>query len=345
MLNNPQINRNIEHLVELGKRLKTSETLQDDIITAGHKNTWFTPTFVQLAIDAIAKDMLNEHNLNKWLEYYEQNDNLRPVNKTIGLIFAGNIPLVGFHDFLCCYVAGCKVKVKLSSKDDTLFSTVLNILFEIDPEAAGKIQIVDTLKDFDAVIATGSDNTNRHFEYYFRNYPKILRKNRNSVAILTGEETTEQLELLADDIFLYFGFGCRNVSKLYVPAGYDLTILFPRFGKYKWLHQHGKYMNNYDYNRTLLLLNKTPHLANEFIALVENESIPSPISNLHYQFWQDEKLLNEHLAANADKIQCIVSGDNSRWALVPFGQSQSPQLWDYADGVDTMKFLLSLNQK
>ena len=329
----------IENLVELGKRLKTSPTLPQHIESAGHKNPWFTQQFVQLALDAIANDMLNEDKLNTWLGRYQ----LKEVGKTIGLVFAGNIPLVGFHDFLCCYVAGCKMKIKLSSKDDTLFGAVMGILFDIDPKAAEQVEIVETLKDFDAVIATGSDNTNRHFEYYFRNYPKILRKNRNAVAILTGEETAEQLDLLADDIFLYFGFGCRNVSKLYVPVGYDITTLFPHFEKYKWLHQHGKYMNNYDYNRTLLLLNKTPHLANEYIMLVENSSIPSPISTLHYQFWHDERVLNTELKENAEKIQCVVAGQPGKWkasSLVPFGQSQHPELWDYADGVDTMKFLI-----
>ena len=335
------MSKRIEYLVELGKRIGTSEELQESVISAGHKNAWFTMEFVQYALDAIAHEMLSENKLNQWLAKYD----MREVNKTVGLIFAGNIPLVGFHDFLCCYVAGCEMKIKLSLKDDTLFSEVMNILFEIDPTAKEKIEIIDTLKDFDAVIATGSDNTNRNFEYYFRKYPKILRKSRNAIAILTGDETTNDLELLADDIFLYFGFGCRNVSKIYVPVGYDITKLFPHFEKYKWLHQHGKYMNNYDYNRTLLLLNKTPHLANEYIALVENESIPSPISTLHYQFWHDENVLNTFLKKNAERIQCVVSGEPERWKLassVKFGQSQHPELWDYADGVDTLAFLLGL---
>jgi hypothetical protein len=331
----------IEILVEFGERLKTSEELKESIITAGHKNAWFTPEFVQYSIDAITLEMLNEAKLNTWLSRYD----LHTVNKTVGLIFAGNIPLVGFHDFLCCYVAGCKMKIKLSSKDDTLFGSILNELFEVDSGARERVEIIETLKDFDAVIATGSDNTNRHFEYYFRNYPKILRKNRNSIAILMGEEQPEDLALLADDIFLYFGFGCRNVSKIFVPVGYDITTLFPHFEKYKWLHQHGKYMNNYDYNRTLLLLNKTPHLANEFIALVENDSIPSPISTLHYQFWHDENVLNTLIRENVGKIQCVVSKEPARWKFassVTFGQSQHPELWEYADGVDTMAFLLGL---
>ena len=331
----------IENLVELGKRFKAKVNLPEIIESAGHKNSWFTKEFVSYAIDAVIAEMLDQQKLKAWLSHYE----LHEVNKTVGLIFAGNVPLVGLHDFLCCYVVGCSMKIKLSSKDDVLFLTILDTLFEIDSQAAGKIQIVEILKDYEAVIATGSDNTNRHFEFYFKNYPKILRRNRNSVAILTGEESVTDLEMLADDIFLYFGFGCRNVSKIFVPVGYDLPQLFPCFEKYKWLHQHGKYMNNYDYNRTLLLLNKTPHLANEFIALVENSSIPSPISTLHYEFWHDEKLLQSRLKTDQEKIQCVVSGEAEKWKMVSsvgFGQSQHPELWDYADGVDTLKFLLSL---
>lgn len=336
-------NHIIKNLAELGRRLKKSETLQGYIITAGNKNPWFTLQFVQLAVEAIANEMLDENKLKTWLSKYE----IHRVNKTVGMVFAGNIPLVGFHDFLCCYAAGCKMKIKLSSKDDTLFGAVINILSEIDPEVKTMVETVETLKDFDAVIATGSDNTNRHFEYYFRKYPRILRKNRNGIAILTGGETPEQLNLLADDIFLYFGFGCRNVSKIFVPAGYDIAGLFPHFEKYKWLHQHGKYMNNYDYNRTLLLLNKTSHLANEFIMLVENESIPSPVSTLHYEFWHDDRILNTRIKENADKIQCVVSASPERWislSSVTFGHSQHPYLWDYADGVDTLLFLLGLNR-
>ncbi len=332
----------VRNLVALGKRLSQSEEVIEKIATAANRNPWFVPRFVASAFDAITKEMLDERKLNEWLKKYE----LKPVSKTIGLIFAGNIPLVGFHDFLCCYVAGCNMKIKLSSKDDDLFLFVLKQLTQIDPTVKDRVEIVEKLKDYDAVIATGSDNTNRYFEYYFRNHPKILRKNRNSIAILTGEETDSELEKLADDVFMYFGFGCRNVSKLYVPTGYDLTQLFPAFEKsYKWLHNHNKFMNNYDYNRTLLMLNKAPHLANEFLMLVENPSIASSIGTLNYSFWHDEKVLNSHLQQNAEKIQCVVSKQPERWNVnssVAFGEAQQPQLWDYADGTDTLEFLLSL---
>lgn len=334
--------KRIENLAELGKRLKESEELQEKINTAGGKNPWFVPSFVQTAIDAVIHEMLTEEKLNEWLKRYE----LKEINKTIGLIFAGNIPLVGLHDFLCCYLAGCNVKIKLSSKDDELFLFVLKVLSDIDSDLNKKVEIVETLKDFDAVIATGSNNSNRYFQYYFRSHPKILRKSRNSVAILNGEETEEDLQKLADDIFLYFGFGCRNVSKLYVPVGYEITQLFPQFEKkYKWLHEHNKFMNNYDYHRTILMLNKTSHRANEFLMLIENPSIASSIATLNYEFWHDENIMNTLLKQDAQRIQCVASKEPARWSFpssVYFGETQHPQLWDYADGVDTMKFLLNL---
>lgn len=336
------MNKRIENLVVLGKRLAASPQTEDKAYRAEGKNPWFVKQFVDAALAAVIHEMLNEQKLLLWAEKYE----LKDTGKTIGLIFAGNIPLVGMHDFICCYLTGSKIKIKLSSKDDELFPYILKTLAEIDPEVNSTIEIVDTLKSYDAVIATGSDNTHRYFEYYFRNHPRILRKNRNSVAILTGNETDAELEQLAHDVFLYFGFGCRNVSKLYVPVGYDITKLFPRFEvRYKWLHNHNKFMNNYDYQRTILLLNKTPHLANEFVMLLENPAIGSPIATLHYSFWHDEELLKSQLKQNADKIQCTVATEPAKWDLpsaVAFGQSQHPELWDYADGIDTMAFLLAL---
>ena len=332
--------KQIENLVELGKRLKTSEELEEIIKTAQYKNPWFVESFVQYAIDAVINKMLNEEKLNQWLNRYE----LKKIDKTIGLIFAGNIPLVGLHDFLCCYVTGCNIKIKLSSKDDDLFWLILKILSEIDSAINSKVEITDKLHDFDAVIATGNNNSNRYFEFYFRNHPKILRKSRNSVAILHGNETAEDLQKLADDIFLYFGFGCRNVSKLYVPVGYQITQLFPVFEKkYKWLHEHNKFMNNYDYHRTILMLNKTSHRANEFLMLIENASIASSIATLNYEFWHDEKILATQLRKDAERIQCIASKEPAHWdfpSSVYFGETQHPELWDYADGVDTMEFLL-----
>lgn len=331
--------RLIENLIELGKQLKNDAELQQIIYLAERRNPWFTETFVRAAFNAIINDMLDEQKLKAWLAAYD----IKPVNKTIGLIFAGNLPLVGFHDFLCAYVCGCKTKIKLSSKDDALFPFILARLKQIDPELNTRVEIVETLANFDAVIATGSNNTNRYFEYYFRNHPRILRKNRNSVAILTGNETTDELEQLGHDVFMYFGFGCRNVSKLYLPEGFDPTKLFPPFEKnYKWLHEHNKFMNNYDYSRTILMLNKAPHLANEFVMLVENTAIPSGIATLHYQFYTSAGELTEHLQQNSALIQCIAAQKPADWnlpAVVTFGYTQRPGLADYADGIDTIKFI------
>jgi hypothetical protein len=327
----------IKYLKQLADRLKVSDEVNAKVQTAVLRNPWFIPEFVQYSVNAIVNDMLDPEKLQSWLSKYPDVDS----NKTVALVFAGNLPLVGFHDFLCAYVAGCKIKIKLSSKDDELFPALLNILKEIDNTLS--VELVETLRDFDLVIATGSNNTNRYFDYYFRNYPRILRKNRNAVAILTGEERDAELEALADDIFMYFGFGCRNVSKLYVPHGYDFARLLSHTQKYAWLHAHTKYMNNYDYNRTLLLLNKTEHLCNDFVMLVENKSIPSPIASVHFEYWQNANGLNELLQLHAQQIQCVVSSDPETWnaiSSVHFGQSQHPQLWDYADGVDTLHFLL-----
>ena len=290
--------------------------------------------------------MLNREKLEQWLSRYQiTEDEASP--KTIGIIMAGNLPLVGFHDFLCAYITGSGIKVKLSGKDEILFPYIYEKLLAIDPSLRERSAIIERLEGFDVVIATGSNNTNRYFEYYFRNYPKILRRNRSSIAILTGKETDEELFGLADDIFMYFGFGCRNVSKLYVPEDYDIIILFPYFEKYKWMHNHTKYMNNYDYNRTLLLMNRTQHLANEVIMIEENPAINSPVSVLYFERYENVKSLTASLLSNLNNIQCIVSNESvslndNPGNIVKFGHTQVPELWDYADNVDTIDFIFSL---
>lgn len=331
----------IENLTQLGKAISTDAELKQLSAQAHLRNPWQTEGFVQQSLQAIASDMLQPGALRQWLEHYT----LHPVPKTLGLITAGNVPLVGFHDLLCAYVSGCKVQLKLSGKDDALLPRIITLLCTIDSAWQEKISIADKLQNFNAVIATGSDNTHRYFEYYFRQYPKILRKNRNSVAVLSGEETQAQLEALADDVFMYFGLGCRNVSKLFVPVGFAMERLFEAFTAYGWLHSHTKYMNNYDYQRTILLLNKTPHLANEFVMLKESEQTASPIATLHYEYWHDENVLKTRLKTEAPGIQCVVTDmplEGLGLPLVSFGQAQHPQLWDYADGVDTLEFLLHL---
>jgi len=320
-------------------------TEQDEIIyRANSVNPFFEPVFTIKAIRAVANQLCDEAKLRAWAGHYNIEEDIK-VAKTIGLICAGNIPLVGFHDFLCCYITGAQIQIKLSSKDDVLFLYTLKLLGEYDNGLKDQMAIVERLEGFDAVIATGSNNTNRYFEYYFRNYPKILRRNRNSVAVLTGKETDEEMKGLASDIFDYFGLGCRSVSSLMLPEGYDLTTIFPHFSDYAWLHNHSRYMNNYDYNRTIYLLNADPHLANEFVMILQSPALASVIGTLHYQYYTSLHAAETTLTEHEEEIQCVVAGAgilNNLPQKVNFGKAQQPTLSDYADGVDTMQFLLSL---
>lgn len=340
-----KIKERIDHMVTLGEQLRANDELESVIRRAASINPWFIVEFGNRAVNAIIDEMLNEQKLTEWLAKYDITD--PEPKQVVGIIMAGNIPLVGFHDFLCTYILGHPMRIKLSGKDDILFPYVFGQLCKIDTSLPKRAQIIDKLEGYDAVIATGSNNSHRYFEYYFRDKPKVLRKNRNSIAVLSGRETDVELDALADDIFMYFGFGCRNVSKLYIPTDYDVTILFPHFEKYKWMHDHNKFMNNYDYNRTLLLLNRTTHLANEIVMIQENTSIASPVSMLYYERYEDANALRTEFVKNEELIQCIVANDEMSKMLnithvVNFGESQYPALYDYADGVDTIAFLISL---
>jgi hypothetical protein len=338
------LERRIAALGQL-KQVLLGITEQHEIIyKASSTNPFFEPVFTIKAIRAVANELCDAGKLRTWTSHYNIEEDIK-VDKTIGLICAGNIPLVGFHDFLCCYITGARIKIKLSSKDDVLFLFALNTLGHYDTGLKDQMAIVERLEGFDAVIATGSNNTNRYFEYYFRSYPKILRRNRNSLAVLTGSETGEELAGLASDIFDYFGLGCRSVSSLLLPVGYDLTTLFPHFSAYAWLHNHSRYMNNYDYNRTIYLLNADPHLANEFVMVLENKALASVIGTLHYQYYTSLPQAEETIQQHAEEIQCVVAAEgilNNLPQKVNFGKAQQPTLSDYADGVDTMQFLLSL---
>ena len=332
----------ISCLVDTGLRMKQNNSENNETyLYAKAKNQWFSLDFIIASVDAIVDTYLNEEKLHAWVIKYDFAE--RNGAKSIGIIMAGNIPLVGIHDFICAYLQGFNIQVKSSSKDEVLMHYFLQLLGEFDATLKENMSIVQTLKNVDAVIATGNDNSNRYFEYYFKSIPSILRKNRNSVALLNGAESATQLEKLADDIFMFFGLGCRNVSKLYVPRNYDLTILFPHFSKYEFLHQHSKYMNNYDYNRTLLLMNGTPHLANDFCMLKEDSSFASRIAEVHYQFYDNIEELVSDISLHQEQIQCVLA----EFAIptiqvLPFGSSQSPSLIDYADNVDTMAFLMNL---
>ena len=301
-------------------------------------NGWFTPEQVYFSIQSWAT-ALTEENLTKWLSAYEFKET---EPKNIGLILAGNIPLVGFHDFLTVLITGNNVLVKTSSNDQHLIKFLANYLITLDNRFSKKITFVEgKLEGFDAIIATGSNNTSRYFDYYFKNVPNIIRKNRNSVAVLNGNETDEDLFNLGEDIFRYFGLGCRNVSKLFVPKGYDFKTFFEAIFAYKDVIYYEKYANNYDYNKAVFLMSLYKLLDNEFITLKEDTSYSSPISSVFYEFYNDLDEVKSRLKTDEDQIQCIVSNDlieNS----ISFGQTQKPMLWDYADNVDTIKFLNSL---
>ena len=255
---------------------------------------------------------------------------------------AGNIPLVGFHDFISVLISGNKVLGKLSSNDKILLPFLTQKLIEIEPEFKEYIQFSDKkLENFDAVIATGSNNTSLYFEHYFGKYPNIIRKNRNSVAVLSGEESPTQLEALSKDIFTYFGLGCRNVSKLYLPKEYDFKPFFNAMYSQKDIIHNDKYMNNYDYNKAVYLMGGVNLLDNEFMLLKEDTGFSSPISVVFYEYYNSLQEVEKYLAKNTEKIQCVVSTSNIENAI-PFGKTQSPELWDYADSIDTLEFLLNL---
>jgi len=300
---------------------------------AFEQNNWFIPEFIDLAVNNIVEQFLQEDKLSKWINHYRLDDNINAKN--VGIIMAGNIPLVGFHDFLSVFITGHRQTIKLSSKDNVLLKHLLSKLSEWDSSVEKNVLFADMLKGCDAYIATGSNNSARYFDYYFSKYPSIIRKNRTSVAILNGNETTQQLEKLSDDIHSFFGLGCRNVTKIFVPREYDFIPLLRSFDKYMYFVDHNKYKNNYDYNLSIQLMNNKYYMTNGSTLLVENESIFSPISQLNYSYYEDETALKKSLKQN-EEIQCI-AGDT-----IPLGEAQSPSLFDYADGVDTIQFLLTL---
>jgi hypothetical protein len=323
----------------LGEHLNNpDEGLLNIISSEHHYNSWFTPESVMAAVKAIGA-MLNKSDLTTWLNRYPDAENIQ--RKRVGLILAGNIPLVGFHDVLCVLATGNHALIKASAQDARLIKQVLHILVEIDTAFADSFSFVERLEHFDAVIATGSNNSSRYFEYYFGKVPNIIRKNRNSVTVLSGKETPEQLHRLGHDIFDYFGLGCRNVSKLYVPEGYDFSIFFEAIEGYKGIIHHHKYHNNYDYNKSIYLVNRDEHLDNGFLLLKKDEGLASPLAVLFFEHYADVMSINEQLTSQKENIQCVVSALPLTLVnqQVDFGQSQHPALWDYADGIDTMEFL------
>ncbi len=313
--------------------------LQDKILAAVHHNGWFTEENVQYAIQTWA-ETLSKDNLEKWINNYDFS-NVTP--KTIGIVTAGNIPLVGFHDFISVLISGHKVLVKQSSNDQQLLPILADYLICIEPRFKDSINFIeDRLKNFDAVIATGSNNTARYFEHYFGKYPNIIRMSRNGVGVLTGKETQEQLEALGEDVFRFYGLGCRSISKIFVPKDYDFDKLFKTFYKQADIIEYRKYKNNYDYNKTVYLMSQIPLIENGFLVLKEDTSYASPIATLFYEYYDAVPSLKQRLDADKEKIQCIVS-DGLIKESIPFGVTQKPMLWEYADGVDTVKFLIELD--
>jgi hypothetical protein len=303
---------------------------------ASHQNGWFTPEQVKRALKGICF-MLEKNSLETWLAPYKTSIDSLKDPKKVAVIMAGNIPAVGFHDALCVLASGHTLLARCSSDDKLLIPFLTEVLISLEPRFNGQIKFVEKVENQDAVIATGSNNSSRYFEYYFGKYPHIIRKNRNSIAILSGRETDEELQHLGEDIFAYFGLGCRNVSKLYVPEGYDFGRFFPSLTKYDSVMQHNKYINNHDYQNAVYLLNSESFLTNNYLIVKENQYLSTPVSVLHFEYYSDLQQLEKQLSGLQDQIQCRVGVGG-----IPFGTTQLPGPSDYADGIDTMKFLIEL---
>jgi hypothetical protein len=327
-------------LSELNK--KHFDAFSEIVETEHIQNPWFTRDSVMKALSGIAL-MLHQETLRQWLAPYDLTTPPVQQVRTVGLVMAGNIPLVGFHDLLCVLAAGHRVLAKPSSKDDRLIKKIAEIVTDIDPGLGGQIRFTDeTLSGVDVMIATGSNNSARYFEYYFRNIPHIIRKNRNGIAVLTGEETEEDLYRLGEDIFTYFGMGCRNVTKIFIPESYDLKELLGVLDRFSHLYQHYKYGNNVDYYRTIFLMNQAPILDNGVLLLKEDRAVASPVGVVFYERYSEIVYVQQQLDLHRDEIQCIVSIQPEINGAIAPGESQQPMPWDYADGVDTIEFLKEL---
>ncbi len=331
------IENRIQTFSSLGKQLSNLSKIEIAELSrrAQADNQWFTPQSVEKALHGLAY-MLGEDKLHQWVSRYDE----IPVEipKIVGIIMAGNIPLVGFHDLMCVLMSGHFAAVKTSSSDTFLTKTIIDWVLEIEPRFKKNIEIRERLNNVDAIIATGSDNTARHFEYYFKDIPRIIRKNRTSIAIINGLESKEDLHNLGKDIFTYYGLGCRNVSKVLVPKNYDPKPFFEAIEDFSEITNNHKYQNNYDYHKSILLVNGTEHLDNGFLLWQPSDQLVSPISVLFVEEYESDAELDWKISSNSEKLQCIVGHGR-----IPFGKAQSPEVWDYADNVDTMEFLKKLS--
>ncbi len=334
------LNQRIELLIELGQRIVQQDPMLESAIHhAFINNSWFTIDNIQNSLNAIAHQFLEEKKLLNWAKGYNISES---TSKTLAIVMAGNIPMVGFHDLLCGFISGYHTKIKCSSKDEVLIPALISIMESIDPYSKTYFQKVDRLKGFDAVIATGGNTAGVHFEYYFSKYPHIIRKNRSSVAILDGSESKEEIHDIGADIFDYFGLGCRSISKIYVPQDFNTDRLFEGIVDYKGVIHHNKYKNNYDYNSATLILTKQKFLTNDFLILQENNQLASRIACLHYERYSDVKVVTDQINKDKERLQCVSSKNPlDGWQHIPLGQCQRPSLDDYADMIDTMDFLIN----
>lgn len=312
-----------ENDVEFQQVLKKSEI----------ENPWFTADNQKYALKQWS-ELLTQENINEWLQHYSPSK----TAKKVGLILAGNIPLVGLHDVISVILSNHIPLIKLSSKDKTMLPFLLKKWSEFSEEAIN-FELVERLENFDAVIATGSNNTARYLEYYFKNHLSIIRKNRTSIAVLKGDETEEELKLLAHDIFQYFGLGCRNVTRIFIPQDFVIDRLFESFLDFKEIINHNKYANNYDYNRAVYLLNQDKFWDNNFVMLKEDAQLFSPLSVINFSRYSSLDEVKSFITENEENIQCVVAKNELGIDSIQFGEAQNPGLNTYADNVDTMKFL------
>lgn len=352
----PSLEKRIHAFIELGRKLKKISLAEspDNLSAAENnlfyevkeshlKNQWFTPYNVKSALAGLS-DMLADDKIKKWIANYNINDLTDPGK--IAVIMAGNLPLVGFHDFMCVLLSGNQFLGKLSGQDKDLPVKIAGLLIETEPGFKSMISFTDEkISEFDAVIATGSNNTSRYFEYYFGRYPHIIRRNRNSMAILSGKEKGKDLENFSDDIFQYFGMGCRSVSLLFIPKDFDIKKLAESFKKWEYIKDHPKYFNNYEYQKAVMLVSQIDHIDTGFCLLRESQSLASPLSVVNYIWYETEDEILQYINRQSDNIQCIVAGNNPDLPgidKVQPGKAQKPGPADYADDIDTLKFLLQL---
>lgn len=326
-------------LQDMDRETPLSKTLGQAFI----HNPWFTEEFCKYAIGSIARQWLTTDALTQWVTPYNIH-NLNPENpKTVAVIMAGNVPFVGFHDMLSVLISGHKFLGKISSKDGGLMQALVDLLLEVEPKFVPYISLAEgQIKDFDAVIATGSDNSARYFEHYFGKYPHIIRQNRHSIAVLSQDTTFQEMELLAHDIFLYFGLGCRNVSKVLIPKDFKIESVLDALSSYSKIIIHHKYANNYEYHRAVYLMNQIEHLDTGFVLAKPDDSLGSPVGVLFYQYYTDLDAVKDYISTNKNQLQCIVSSMDEIDNSIAFGETQNPKLNDFADGIDTLNFLCTL---